>query len=391
MSLDALALGGLRGLAGVAGVLLLYAALFLYPDERRELLQNRLEDWWVRLDDLRESALAGQLVLVREMAHTAHCAFQWLLGEPLSTRFCALTGLLSMASFCLAMSLFGDYGWAVPTGMLFFALGTGFFIVYVGRSTDQLNQAWRRERERRLSSLLELQERLNKGPAAPHSRASRLLSDMELPAPDYDSFPSDYTRQAEPSLWERTLNEAPLIFLVLVLASSTGLVLSGAQEQGVGAGPFFFAMLAAFVSDFASVLVTMSVLEKLSEVRSAVAAGAWLLLDAIAAGAMLLAPLGLFWWMEDKVSPVATFLVFVASANVSTALPSAVYALAAAVLLAHRLFWPLLLRPFYNLVHAERLARPRLLATAGVVCLVAAWPRMLEPLRPIAEKVTSLL
>jgi hypothetical protein len=40
----------LRALAGIAGATAIYAALFLYEDEQGKI-ENRLNEWWIRLDD----------------------------------------------------------------------------------------------------------------------------------------------------------------------------------------------------------------------------------------------------------------------------------------------------------------------------------------------------
>lgn len=182
------------------------------------------------------------------------------------------------------------------------------------------------------------------------------------------------------------------MFVFVTLAtSSTGLVLAGAIEHGVGTMTFLLAILTAFFCDAASIWVTMDMLDRLRRTRTALAAAGWLLLDAAVAAAMLLIPLALYLFVVARQSGIGTFLVFLASANVSTALPSLAYLLIALGLLLHRLLWPLLLRPFYNLVHAERIRHPKAIGALGLALLLACWPEVFTPLRPLVEEVLALV
>ena len=106
-----------RILGTATGLLFLYGACFLYPDERK-LFQSRAEDWWIELDELRSRAVKGEPAFICWIATTAHKGFYWLFGEPLSSKFFIVSGLLSMTSFAFTMMTFGGYSWAVPTGLL---------------------------------------------------------------------------------------------------------------------------------------------------------------------------------------------------------------------------------------------------------------------------------
>ena len=57
----------LQVLAFVAGMLLLYAAAFLYEGEVGAV-QNRLEEWWIRMDDVRDHAVSRHTDLLRRGA-----------------------------------------------------------------------------------------------------------------------------------------------------------------------------------------------------------------------------------------------------------------------------------------------------------------------------------
>jgi hypothetical protein len=64
----------LRVLAGVAGAMAIYAALFLYEDEQGKI-ENKLEEWWVRLDDGRNAAVSRHTAFMREVARLAGHGF----------------------------------------------------------------------------------------------------------------------------------------------------------------------------------------------------------------------------------------------------------------------------------------------------------------------------
>ena len=72
----------LRVLAGIVGAISLYAALFLYEDEHGNL-ENRLEDWWVKLDDERNSAVSRHTAFMREVARLAGDVFDRVFGKKL--------------------------------------------------------------------------------------------------------------------------------------------------------------------------------------------------------------------------------------------------------------------------------------------------------------------
>jgi hypothetical protein len=379
----------LRALGTLAGALMLYAAFFLYPGERKTL-HNRLEDWWVRLDDARAFALRREPVVIQGMARTAHRGFEWLFGDPLSTRFFVVSGLLSMVSFTLAMSTFGDYGWAVPTGLLLFTGGTAFAVLQFGRMTDELNERFRRDAEEREARLASLFAPRSAGEQPlPRSTPMRSFAGLE-PTPDLYVTRPTHSLDAK-SGWDDFMDQLPGYLVVAITStSSTGLVLAGARDRGIGAGVFFWALATAFTCAAASILVTMAVLEKLTKARNVLAAVGWLLLDALAAAAMLFVPLALFLWAVDHASAFGTYLLFVASANIATAVPSAAYLLVAAVLLAHRALWPLVLRPFYNVMHAGEVTKPKVLGAAGGALLLAAWPQVFAPLHPLVKALLDV-
>jgi hypothetical protein len=95
-----------RFIAGAAGVLFLYAALFLYEDEQGRL-QNKLEEWWVKISDRQSIAVSRYAAFMQEIATLATSALDRLLGEKVvSFRTIQVSIVFSAGSYCLF--LFGD-------------------------------------------------------------------------------------------------------------------------------------------------------------------------------------------------------------------------------------------------------------------------------------------
>jgi len=90
----------------VLGSFCLYGALFLYETEEGEI-QNKLQDWWVRVDDLRKSVSTRQAVFLQSAATATTRAFEAVFGRKLlSSRALAVSSLLSLSSFELMASWF---------------------------------------------------------------------------------------------------------------------------------------------------------------------------------------------------------------------------------------------------------------------------------------------
>jgi hypothetical protein len=95
--------------AGVAGVLLLYAALFLYENEQGEI-QNKLEEWWVRLVDRQSGALSRHTAFMQEVANLATRGFDRVFGEKLvSPQAVGVSVCYSIGSCLLAILTIGKF------------------------------------------------------------------------------------------------------------------------------------------------------------------------------------------------------------------------------------------------------------------------------------------
>jgi len=96
----------LRVLAGIAGAVALYAALFLYEDQQGKI-ENRLEEWWVKLEDQRNLAVSRNTAFMREVARLAGQGFDRLFGQKLfSLQAFGVSTSLTVAVGCAILTLF---------------------------------------------------------------------------------------------------------------------------------------------------------------------------------------------------------------------------------------------------------------------------------------------
>lgn len=115
-------LGIAKTLAGVSGLVLCYGSLFLYEDEQRRV-QSTLENLWVRIEDLRLTAVRGHVAVLRVAAEATLRFLDRLFGETLQSVRAIGVGaclsllsmlLMSNASWWLFMRLFASKPLEVP-------------------------------------------------------------------------------------------------------------------------------------------------------------------------------------------------------------------------------------------------------------------------------------
>ena len=94
----------LRFLNGI-GMLCLYAGLFLHEDEEGRF-QNRIQQWWVKVDDLAKVSHSRAATFMREIARLAGAFLDRLFGSPIRPlRLVGVSVCFSIASFCLSALL----------------------------------------------------------------------------------------------------------------------------------------------------------------------------------------------------------------------------------------------------------------------------------------------
>lgn len=114
-----------RVLAGLAGLTLVYAATFLYEDEQGRL-QNRLEQWWVEINDKQKTATSHYALFMREVAKVATGLFDRLFGPKLfSLHALRVSAAFSMGSYLLWINFdsMRTHGLSIPLLLL----AAGFF------------------------------------------------------------------------------------------------------------------------------------------------------------------------------------------------------------------------------------------------------------------------
>jgi hypothetical protein len=92
----------LRALALISGIILCYGGFFVVYDSEDALVQNILENWWVRIDDLKITALSSHVAFMKGAAEFASATLDRVFGRKLiSIRTISVTGCLSLASLNL--------------------------------------------------------------------------------------------------------------------------------------------------------------------------------------------------------------------------------------------------------------------------------------------------
>lgn len=87
------------------GVVLICACLFLYEDEEGKI-QNKIEEWWVRLSDIQKASRSKVASFMREVARLTGSGFDRLFGHRLfSLRVIPVSIYLSLASLFLLILL----------------------------------------------------------------------------------------------------------------------------------------------------------------------------------------------------------------------------------------------------------------------------------------------
>ena len=94
-----------RIIAGIVGLMLLYAAFFLHETEEREV-QSRIEDWWIAIDDVGKDLHARHVAFMRGIARVTTAGLDGLFGK----RILSLRAISSSALGSLA--IFGLFGWS---------------------------------------------------------------------------------------------------------------------------------------------------------------------------------------------------------------------------------------------------------------------------------------
>lgn len=318
---------------GLLGLLFLYLALFL-TETAEGGIQNRLEELWVRVDDLSKTALSKQAALLQQVAELLGDGLDLLFGVKLfSARSSATSINLSLAAMFLFLGLFQLHYKSAPLFMRAYPdLLVGLVFLVVGLSPVPV---------RYLAFLV---------PIA--AVGFGLYRDWELALLDWD-----------------------VKYLVGEFGPVLGILLGGAASQTlfVAASRWYLRKSAKISSGWRNLtLLLFTSCLALLLVSPVVAMFAWPHAHFAEARALL-----------RNRAVITVFLV--GTSNLFTALVPLFFGLLCIVALLHQVLWPALKAPIYSAQRYGLARQPKLLGALGVLCLTFAWPG--NPLVALVAKV----
>jgi hypothetical protein len=321
----------LRVLAGVTGALSLYAALFLYEDEQGKV-QNKLEEWWVRVRDTQTVALSRQASFMREVARMATVGFDRLFGERLfSLRSFTVSLCCSGASIWLGVAVFADFGanaWLARLVCIWLALlSTSVGVVLT---------------------------------PTPGARRSRIRYGVAL-----------------------LVGASPFVVIFAAIADfhrlHTATLLKLVEDSVL-----IWLPILSFCCDIGFIALTRRLLRWVSAVNEFPKALAIVVFNLALASPLLLIGAGV-----KHPSPVRGMITVLLMSNMIDGIVASVFVVLTAVMLTHRLLWPLIDRLLYALQGIGIARRRWLFGAIGVTLLGWGGWRLPEALKEIVKTVAG--
>lgn len=307
-----------RIVLGATGLLLCYGALFLYENEQK-VVQSHLENLWIRVDDLQRKAVAGHLGLLRVAAYAADTFITRLFGPTLaSARAVSVATCLSLVSLLLV-------------GHVAFEA----FLAAVNSKTMAVPQS------RLLAAIvfaLILSDPMLAGTIKPVSWAPFGLATVAILA---------VTAQSISRRWERM----PMLVIVAFLALTT----LSAAESPPQLEPHTIAVISLGLGATFNIVAVATLRRLLSyqlRVNSAAAILGAAALQTGLAISLLLGPLllaSLTFQLGSEAVNIVFGAVLTLTTNVAAAIIALAFVFAVATLAIHKLVWPLVVRPLYQL------------------------------------------
>jgi hypothetical protein len=307
-----------------AGVVFIYAALFLYESEEG-VIQNRLEAWLVRIRAQRQIAISYSVAIMNAAARRTGDIFKTLFGSRLfSMRSYASSICYGLASLSLLGVIFLSSG--QPGDSLYFLLAFGICVL-VGfvpnlTSNNKILVAWK--------------------------------CGVVLFIPSVGLYVL---------LWGRRITDT-------FHESRSGLV-------GITVIKPFLMFFASFLCDVLFIAFTRWMLKRTESLRNVGYIVLLLLLNVIVALALSFGYLLSDTWLGQRVEPylhlpgrLANQLEFVSLLNLFDLFICGVYVLVLSGILLHRLLWPLVERPLYSLARFGVIKNKKLLWTLGTALLI---------------------
>jgi hypothetical protein len=374
-----------------AGLLLLYIAAFLTEDEESGL-QNRLENWWIALDDRRSASLSRQAAFLQAIAALSSRGFDQVFGSRLiSLQAFAVSCAFSIASLFAYLTvkqlliLFENPGW-VPE------------IIWPARAAPD----WRVFPLYVALSLAFLVVPILVKRRVPE-RSHRAVYWATIALSVWISAPLAFLTAIAPYEFGSTLEAS-----TEVLLSTHTAMMPTEEEDAVGSFVQVFIPLAliaivlSFAADLIFVAFTRIVLRSASH-----EARPFRIVNLIAinlALAMLLLALpqavGDYWWQSPSSGDddnswlgllrlFGIFLKMFAATNGLDAFIALIFILISLLMLTHVLVWPLLQRPVYALQRLGIVKRRAFLVSVSLVFLSLATGGVNQLLQKASEALTK--
>lgn len=314
---------------GLCGLMLAAIALFLTEDQEGKI-QNRLEELWVRVDDLSTGAMRWEAALMQQASKMLTNALDGLFGQKLwSWRAVATSTGLSSTSICVGLFLTE---------------------IYVNHSHSPYGLVW-----------------------------VAVFCALSSVAPGKLRF--------------LALLSAPLLAIWVVLQTdsqeyhyvkTTAVVGTTVVMAGSVLSDFFAIMIIRVLlkrsSELRSTwkLVSVMLLESCIGFALVAVFIIYLINPSAIARFMLACSEHFRWdnddWQTTALSGLWVFVFDVSVSNLITALMCILVVLLLVAALIHRLMWPVLARPIYALQRFGVIRHPKLLAALSAICLLFAWP-----------------
>lgn len=325
------------------GALFVCAALFLHEDEEGKI-QNKVEEWWIKLSDKEKGSRSQDAAFMQEVAELTGRGLDRLLGKPLlSLRFVFISISFSLASFFLFAFLSFPLVHNPPAGYI-----SGAFRLFLFFLTFALVPAWIESK-----ALLEF-------------RWGVIVSTLLK------------------ILWWGVIVLALLKIMdfLLFVSRTRGL---GPTARGVGyvALPFAFSLFC----DLSYIVLTRWILRRISKIDRVYEIVLQVLVNLLVLAILIYVPV-FFGSKVVRYSPLAGGVLALSFVLNSIDIVAGFAALVLALLLLlHRLLWPVIERPIYAIHRFAPVRNKKLLWGIGIALIFLPKHTTTELLKSILEKL----
>lgn len=395
----------LQILAVAAGLALLYMAGFLYEDTEGRL-QNRLEEWWIRLDDLHHLALARHVAFMRVVGEWSDLVLNRIFGTALlSGRAFTVSAGLSLASVFLfgeAVDRFNelDFTTTLPDNIRAIgAVGVNAVVRFIAATLLIALSIAAGRSDRAYSALKFTIGYILVSSLYFYPFENGALYDFVLDADKWviqqaAGTPFQTIFGYMNDLTQSTFDESadgPLQCLEIWISwpyRNAFLLwsfdLPSATFVRFDTAPIIAAILPGIACDIVAVAVGRRLIRWSVDLRTVVRISAVIATAALVGVAMVVVPIAGGSAID---SPT---LIAVGASNLLDGVTALFYMGLATIMLVHRLVWPLLERPIYAAARHGLIRRRRVLASTGLMLVAAGNAKIAGLLHALIER-TGLL